>query len=185
MTSGVQCAVDARDAPAERTAPDDENGVTSRVTSAVIADASASVAVSGVLIVAGGLVAAVNSAAPFDHGSWIAAYLVLVGGVAQLVLSAGGLALPAPVCSRWLRRAQLALWNVGIAIVAVGVFTDVPAVVVAGSVVVLGALAAFAYGAGPRRPQAAGRVTLYRLVVMVLAISVVIGSVLAGATPGS
>ena len=183
--SGGRRVVDARDAPAERTAPDDGTGVTPLDTSAVIGDTLAFVGVAGVLIVAGGLVAAVNSAAPFDHGSWLAAYLVLVGGVAQLVLSAGGLALPAPVCSTWLRRAQLALWNVGIAIVAVGVFTDLPDVVVAGSVVVLGALAAFAYGAGPTRPQAAGRVTLYRLVVIVLAISVVIGSVLAGAAPGS
>jgi hypothetical protein len=177
--------VDARDAPAERAAPDDRTGVTAFDTSVVVGDTLAFVGVAGVLIVAGGLVAAINSAAPFDHGSWLAAYLVLVGGLAQLVLGAGCLALPAPVCATGLRRAQLALWNVGIAIVAVGVFIDVPAVVVAGSVVVVGALAAFAYGAGPTRPQAAGRVTLYRLVVIVLAISVVIGSFLAGAAPGT
>jgi hypothetical protein len=42
------------------------------------------VAVASALIVAGGLVAAVNGAAAFAHGSWLAAYLVLVGGVAQL-----------------------------------------------------------------------------------------------------
>jgi len=46
-----------------------------------------------VLIVAGGAVAAVNSAAPFGHGSWLAAYLVLVGGVSQGVLGAGRLGL--------------------------------------------------------------------------------------------
>ena len=44
----------------------------------------ACVAVASALIVAGGLVAAVDGAAPFAHGSWLAAYLVLVGGVAQL-----------------------------------------------------------------------------------------------------
>jgi hypothetical protein len=57
---------------------------------------SAFLASSGVLIVAGGAVAAVNSAAPFGHGSWLAAYLVLVGGVSQVVLGAGRLALRAP-----------------------------------------------------------------------------------------
>ena len=141
--------------------------------------------VAGALIVAGGLVAAINSATPFAHGSWLAAYLVLVGGVAQLVLGAACLALPAAVRSTRLRRAQLVLWNAGISTVAVGVFTDVPVVVVAGSVVVLAALAAFAYGGGPTRPHARGSVLLYRLVILVLAVSVAIGSVLAGAAPGT
>jgi hypothetical protein len=53
----------------------------------------ATVALGGELIVAGGIVAAVNSASPFGHGSWLAAYLVLVGGVSQVVLSIGALAL--------------------------------------------------------------------------------------------
>ena len=141
--------------------------------------------VAGVLIIAGGLVAAINSATPFAHGSWLAAYLVLVGGVAQLVLGAAPLALPAPLRSMWLRRAQLVLWNAGIATVAVGVFTDLSAVVVAGSVVVLAALAAFAYGGGRGRSRADARVTLYRLAILLLAVSVGIGSVLAGAAPGT
>jgi hypothetical protein len=133
------------------------------------------------LIVAGGLVAAVNSAAPFAHGSWLAAYLVLVGGVAQLALGAGRLVLPAPMRSTRLTRAQLVLWNVGGAAVAVGVLSDVAAIVVAGSAVVLAALAAFAWGGGQSRPGARGRVLLYRSVILVLAISVAVGSALAGA----
>ena len=67
----------------------------------------------GVLIVAGGAVAAANSAPPFGHGSWLAAYLVLVGGVSQVLLGAGRLALRAPRPSRAVRRAQLVLWNLG------------------------------------------------------------------------
>lgn len=47
------------------------------------------VACGAILIVAGGVVAAVDSAAPFTHGSWLAAYLVLVGGAAQISLAAG------------------------------------------------------------------------------------------------
>jgi hypothetical protein len=42
-----------------------------------------------ILIVAGGIVAAVDSAAPFARGAWLAAYLVLVGGAAQFALATG------------------------------------------------------------------------------------------------
>jgi hypothetical protein len=141
--------------------------------------------IGGSLIVAGGLVAAVDSAAPFAHGSWLAAYLVLVGGVAQLALGLGPLLLPAPTFSRSLGRAQLALWNAGTAIVAVGVLTDASAVVVIGSVLVLAALGCFARGAGPAREPGRGRVLAYRLVIAVLAVSVVIGIALSGGSPGS
>lgn len=141
----------------------------------------------GSLIVAGGLVAAVNSATPFAHGSWLAAYLVLVGGVAQLALAGGPLLFPEPASSQALARAQLGLWNAGTAIVAVGVLTDANAVVTLGSVVVLAALACFARGAGPARGPGAGRVIAYRLVIALLAVSVVVGIALAGSggSPGS
>ena len=47
-------------------------------------------AVAGAMIVAGGLIAAINSATPFAHGSWLAAYLVLVGGgIVEAVEKAG------------------------------------------------------------------------------------------------
>ncbi len=163
----------------------EERGAPALRLSAAAGETLAFAGVAGVLITAGGLVAAVNSATPFAHGSWLAAYLVLVGGVAQLVLGAAPLGLPAPLRSARLRRAQLMLWNGGIATVAVGVFTDLPAAVVAGSVVVLAALAAFAYGGGRGRSRADARVTLYRLAILLLAVSVGIGSALAGAAPGA
>jgi hypothetical protein len=172
-------------APTARIAARGGSGVLAREARGATAETVAFAGLAGALIVAGGLVAAVNSATPFAHGSWLAAYLVLVGGVAQLALGAAPVVLPAPVSSTWLRRAQLALWNAGIAIVAAGVFADALAIVVAGSVLVLAALAAFAYGGGPVRPQAATRVMLYRLVILVLAVSVAIGSVLAGASPAA
>lgn len=67
------------------------------------------IATGGTLVVAGGLVAAVNSAAPFAHGSWLAAYLVLVGGVAQIALGVGAAAL-APQ-RRSARLARCARWR--------------------------------------------------------------------------
>jgi hypothetical protein len=138
-----------------------------------------------VLIVAGGAVAAVNSAAPFGHGSWLAAYLVLVGGVSQGVLGAGRLALHAPplTCAR--SRAQLALWNVGSLAVPAGVLRDAPMLVTAGSVALLCALALFAADARGLRRQVRGRAVAYLAIVVGLAMSVVIGSALADAAPGA
>jgi len=149
-----------------------------------VSDALAFAAVAGVLIIAGGLVAAVNSAAPFPHGSWLSAYLVLVGGVAQLLLGGAPLALPAPNRSARLRRTQLGLWNTGGAAVAAGVLADLDALVLVGSAVVVAALACFAVGGGPARSGLRGPVVLYRLLIGGLAISVGVGSVLAGAAPG-
>lgn len=105
----------------------------------------------GVLIVAGGIVAAVNSAAPFAHGSWLAAYLVLVGGVAQVLLAAGRLVLSVPGPGPWRAGAQLVLWNLGSLAVPAGVLVDTPGPVTAGSLALLSALALFAADARRRR----------------------------------
>jgi hypothetical protein len=142
-------------------------------------------AVAAVMIVAGGLVATVNGAAPFAHGSWLAAYLVLVGGVAQLALGTGCLLLPQARCSTGLRWAQLGLWNLGTLSVAGGVLTDLFGVVLGGSILVAAALACFAAGSGPLRHPGRRRVIVYRLLIGLLAISVLVGGVLAhGSTAG-
>jgi hypothetical protein len=141
------------------------------------------IASAGVLIVAGGVVAAVNSAAPIAHGSWLAAYLVLVGGVSQVLLGAGRLALRAPRPTPTLLRAQLVLWNLGSVAVPAGVLTDAPMLVTAGSIALLLALALFAAGAGERRRDL--RAVVYLAIIVGLAASVVVGSALADAAPGA
>jgi hypothetical protein len=146
---------------------------------------TAFLASSGVLIVAGGAVAAVNSAAPFGHGSWLAAYLVLVGGVSQVVLGAGRLALGAPRPVPALLRAQLVLWNLGSLAVPGGVLADAPTLVTVGSVALLWALALFASGASGVRREMRVRAVVYLAIVVGLAASVVVGSALAHAVPGA
>jgi hypothetical protein len=138
-------------------------------------------AAAALLIVAGGLVAAVNSAAPFEHGSWLAAYLVLVGGVSQAALAVGALGLRVARPQR-LRRAQLVLWNAGVLIVPAGVLVNTPAVVWLGSAILLAALACFALNerARPCRADRAG--ILYGLLIAVLGVSVLVGCVLARGT---
>ena len=136
----------------------------------------------GALVVAGGLVAAINSATPFAHGSWLAAYLVLVAGVSQVLLGVGRLALLVREPPRRLIRAQLLLWNAGSVAVPAGVLADAALPVTAGSAALLAALACFA--AGVRGvPLRAGAVAYHALIVA-LAGSVIVGSALAGAAPG-
>ena len=162
-----------------RTADSRERGlILDRSTVRFLASAS-------VLIVAGGAAAAVNSAAPFGHGSWLAAYLVLVGGVSQVVLGAGRLALHAPPLTRGLPPAQLALWNIGSLAVPAGVLGDAPMLVTAGSAALLCALALFAAEARGLRREVRGRAVVYLAIVVALAMSVVIGSALADAAPGA
>ena len=136
--------------------------------------------VGAAMVVAGGIVAAINSPAPFAHGSWLAAYLVLVAGVAQVGLGAGRAALPLPARAPRAARAEFGLWNAGNVVVVAGVLLDAPAIVVAGSVALLAALASFA--AGTRGARSPG-VAVYRLAIVGLATSVLVGCALAGAAP--
>lgn len=137
------------------------------------------VAVAAFMVIAGGVVAAVNGAAHFANGSWLAAYLVLVGGVAQFVLGLGCLLLPEANYSTDLRRAQLVLWNVGTLAVAGGVIGNVFGVVLAGSVVTAAGLVCFAAASGPLRDPGRRRVLVYRVLIGLLVISVLIGGTLA------
>lgn len=139
--------------------------------------------VAAVMIVAGGVVAAVNGAAAFAHGSWLAAYLVLVGGVAQLALGTGCLLLPQAECPPSIARLQLGLWNLGTLTVAGGVLGNLYGVVLAGSVIVAGALASFARGTGSSHGPGARRVIAYRLLIGLLIIGVLVGGVLAHTMP--
>ena len=132
------------------------------------------------MIVAGGCVAAINSATPFAHGSWVAAYLVLVGGVAQVGLASGR-----PPSSRRLSRAELALWNGGNAGVVAGVLAGLPGLVSLGSLALLIGLLGFALDARRAALRRRGLKLLLDAGVVALAVSVVVGSALAGAPPGS
>ena len=136
----------------------------------------------GALVVAGGIVAAVNSAAPFAHGSWLAAYLVLVAGISQVLLGVGRLALLVREPPRRLIRAQLLLWNAGSVAVPAGVLGDAALPVTAGSVALLAALACFA--AGVRGVPLHAGVLAYHALIVALAASVIVGSAMAGAAPG-
>jgi hypothetical protein len=129
-------------------------------------------------------VAILQSTAPFARGWWLVAYLILVGGLSQLLLAGGLLALAGRSTARppW---AGVLLWNAGTVCVAVADLAEKPVGVLAGSAGLYGALALF--GTGWRRLEVRSTwwARGYVLLLGSLAVSVAIGAALAGAVPGA
>lgn len=127
-----------------------------------------------IAVVAGGLVAAVTGPTGFTDGSWVAAYLVLVAGVAQVGLGVGQALLAAVPPSRRRRGWQLVVYNVANTAVLLGTLIESVAVVVAGGVLLLLALALFL--AAVRRPRTyAWHLAIYRILLAILGVSVPVG----------
>lgn len=134
------------------------------------------VAVGAACVVAGGLVAAVTAPAPTEHGSWAAAYLVLVGGVAQIALALGQSWLAPAAPSRRLLAGEYVAWSLGNAAVLIGTLAEVPAVVDIGGALLVAALAIFAIAVrGGRRHWA---LLVYRALVVLMLVSIPVGLVL-------
>lgn len=133
------------------------------------------------------MIAVVNTTAPVTRGWWLVAYLALVGGIAQILLGSGLVALArrsdAGMIGLRHQRAELVLWNAGVVIVAVADLAAAPGGVLAGSVLLVAALVLFAGGlretiATARRP-APGWTRMYAFLLGFLAVSVAVGTVLA------
>jgi hypothetical protein len=128
-------------------------------------------------IIGGGLVAAVPDPLDLAKGSWLAAYLVLVAGVAQVVLAAQDDMLRPGNSDERRQWVTLALWVAGNGAVVVGTLLRQPFVVDAGGVALLVALVlAWLRTRGSRaRPLA----WAFRAVFAVVIVSVPVGLVLA------
>lgn len=153
-------------------------------------------------VIAGGLVAAATAPNPSEHGSWAAAYLVLVAGVAQVGLGVGQAALAVRVPSAASRTAEFAAWNCGNALVIAGTLAGVTALVDLGGALLVAALALLVRGVRGARPtrvaadapteRAAGGsnqphrwpLFAFRALVLVLLVSIPIGLVLARTAAG-
>jgi hypothetical protein len=128
-------------------------------------------------VVAGGLVAAITGPLALEKGSWLAAYLVLVCGVAQCALAVQDRALTSTDASAGRLRTRLLGWNAGNALVIVGVLAATPIVVDLGGILLLAVLIAAAVATRSR--SAPGRVVLYRVGLGLLIVSIPIGLALA------
>ena len=142
----------------------------------------------GVLcVIAGGLLAAATAPAPSEHTTWAAAYLVLVGGVAQAGLGSGQAMFTARISTPVL-AGQVAGWNLGNAAVLAGTLLGITALVDLGGallVVTLGLLAGGLIPPGIRPVSGTKRWCLYgyRLLVLILFVSIPVGLVLAQIRP--
>lgn len=128
-------------------------------------------------VVVGGLVSAATGPLDFSDGSWLAAYLVLVCGVAQCAMGLAQEYLGVRRLSASVAWAQFACWNLGNASVILGTLGGSPAFVDIGGLVLLVALAISLHAT--RRVSRTLLGWGYRLVVAILAVSIPIGIVLA------
>lgn len=148
------------------------------------ADPATVLIVAGVCsVVLGGLVAAVTGPLELGRGSWIAAYLVLVGGVAQCAMGQARAWHPEEARPHGWTWTQFSCWNVGNAAVIGGTVVGQPIVVDLGSALLVIAVAIALHA--ERRvtgPTARGASPLllwaYRIVLLVLAVSIPVGMVL-------
>jgi hypothetical protein len=161
----------------------DEDRVTGRVHSLFAGCAS--------LWLAAALIASVaRTIEPFAHGTWLVAYLFLVGFLAQLLLARGQATVRAAAPSDADGppiSAQVTCWNAGVVTVPLGVLADARAFVVLGSVALLTALVAFWRASRPRRSESGatsgGAGAGYLALVLFMAASVLIGTALAWDIP--
>lgn len=133
-----------------------------------------------VSVVAGGLVAAVTGPTGWSDGSWVAAFLVLVVGVAQIGIGAGQAYLAVTTRTLAFVAVQAVMWNLGCATVIAGTLLPSPATVAVGSaplvaVLVLSMVAIRDQFGAQRSVVLVG----YRLLLLVVLVSVPIGVALA------
>lgn len=138
-----------------------------------------------VCVVLGGLVAAVTGPLDLVHGSWAAAYLVLVAGAAQTAMGRARTWWPETERSRSRGWLQLGCWNAGSALVIGGTLTSAPLLVDIGSVLLVVALVLALLGTRSESTGTPSETPLstlvawgYRALLLVLALSIPVGIVL-------
>lgn len=134
-------------------------------------------------VIAGGIVAAASAHNPTEHPVWASAYLVLVTGVAQAGLALGRVLLTSEAPGPSVLWRDLGTWLIGNAGVLVGTLTDQVWLVDAGGVLLVIALALCVWAVRAHIRTEHTRLQtvlwLYRLIVVVLLVSIPIGLILA------
>ena len=135
-------------------------------------------AAGSVSIIAGGLAAAVTGPIEWNHGSWVAAFLVLVTGAGQIGLGAGQARLAPVAPSVGFTAVECALWNGGCLTVISGTLLSNPPAVSIGSGLLVAALGMSTFGVRGTGGQPL-LLVLYRGLLIVLLASIPIGTALA------
>ena len=121
-------------------------------------------------VVGGGFIAAVSRPTGWEHGPWVAAFLVLVAGVGQVGLGAGQSVTAANAAlPRRTVVTESILWNVGSSTVLLGTLTAAPSAVSAGGILLVAALVLFALAPrGADAPASWPQRAYYALVITLL-----------------
>lgn len=128
-------------------------------------------------VVFGGLVAAVTGPFQWERGSWAAAYIVLICGVALCVIGKAHEYLATSALSPRTEWSVFVAWNAANAAVLTGSLLETPLLVDLGAVVLIGTVLASAWFVrGSRRVALSWA---YRLVALTIVVSAPIGSLLA------
>jgi hypothetical protein len=135
--------------------------------------------VAAVCIVAAGFLAAIVAPDASEHAVWAIAYLVLVGGVAQLGLGVGQWLLAEPAPSTAMVTAELISLNLGSALVIAGTFADSLLMTDSGAVVFALSLVLFLVAVRGARDKRRLVLNGYRLLLLILIVSAPIGLILA------
>ncbi len=130
-------------------------------------------------IIAGGLISAASAPSPSYTASWAVAYLVLVAGVAQLVLGVAQAQLALKQPSVRVIAAEAIAFNLANAAVLIGTLIASTALVNAGAVLLIIALALFLWSV--QGPGHHNKWVLYgfRFMIAIIAVSTPIGLVIA------
>lgn len=152
---------------------------TRSVTRTLAQDAIAFRGLATLWVITGGLVAAGTSPLGLEHGSWSAAFQVLVGGVLQAALGIAQQALAARRPSRRVLLVEILTWNVGCLAVIAGTLLTAPLLVDAGGLALVATMVLMirAVGRGAKGP--AWALWTYRAVFVVTLVSIPIGLLLA------
>ncbi|WP_394214002.1 hypothetical protein [Brachybacterium vulturis] len=136
-------------------------------------------ALAGLWIITGGLVAAVTAPLGLEHGSWSAAFQVLVGGVLQAGLGIAQHALAGRRTTCGTLLAEILTWNLGCLAVIGGTLLTAPLLVDLGGLLLVATMVLMirAVGRGARGPVWA--LWTYRAVLLLTIASIPIGLVLA------
>ncbi|APX34830.1 hypothetical protein BH708_11505 [Brachybacterium sp. P6-10-X1] len=130
-------------------------------------------------VITGGLVAAVTSPLGLEHGSWSAAFQVLVGGVLQAALGIAQHELAARRPSRRVLVAQILTWNLGCLAVIAGTLLTAPLIVDAGGLALVATMVLMIRVVGRGAKGPAWALWTYGGVLVATLVSIPIGLVLA------
>jgi hypothetical protein len=130
-------------------------------------------------IIGGGLTAAVTGPLSLEKGSWAAAFAVLIAGVAQYAIGVVQAALASNPPSRRNTVGELVTWNAGSIAVILGTVITQPLVVDFGGLLLVVALALMVATVRGKGTGPAWAVWVYRILLVVILVSIPIGLVLA------